>query len=143
MRALAAAVTILLGGCASGVWPSLGWFASVGGLLGTWDEVANFCASGIESGAFGRNTVVWFSHRSGRSHAYQLSTGALDGKLTMVAVERGAPFRRVELRSDRCARFEVHQVPAADGTLGADVELDCETDDHGRVTASLHAASCR
>jgi len=118
----------------------MGNFASTGGLLGAWETTATSCHSGVSTSPMGANTVVWFAHGS-RYSAFQLSTGVISGRMN-VWVQRSAPFRQVDLERSRCARFEVQQRPQPDGTLGADIELDCGAGDGGRVTASIHAASC-
>lgn len=142
--ALAAAATLgvcVLAGCAP-VLPALpmGSFASTGGLLGTWDTTATRCHSGVSTSAGDVITVVRFEH--GRHSSFELGTGAVSGRINMVDVQTSSPYRRVELERSQCARFEVQQRRQPDGTLGADIELDCGTGDGGRVTASLHAASC-
>ena len=53
------------------------------------------------------------------------------------------PFRKVDIGREACTRFEVRHVSLPDGRLGADVELNCDTGDGGRITGSLHALSCR
>jgi hypothetical protein len=122
--------------------PAMGRFSSQGGMLGTWNAEATYCASTIESSPVGRSAVVWFAHKTGRVTTFELSIGEVEGTLNTVAVARVEPSRRVVLRLDHCRRLEVRQHPGVDGALGADVELDCEPAEGGRVTASLHAANC-
>jgi hypothetical protein len=87
---------------------------------------------------FADNHHEWFS----------LSTGKFSGigggpPRDVVIVHRTDPLRQVALRIDSCRRYEVRHVPQPDGRIGADIELDCDTEDGARVTASLHALSCR
>ena len=136
--------TLALTGCASFAGTSrLGTFSSSGGLLGAWATTANYCSSGVSKDRFGTTTIVSFAHKAGRFHPFELTTGAVSGKPGMVLLETGDPFRQLQLDAARCARFDVQQRIQPDGTLGADVELDCDTGDGNRVTASIHAASCR
>jgi hypothetical protein len=128
--------------------PVYGTVASTGGMLGAWSKAANFCSSGVNTtAAFGTTTIVSFGQRGPGGgfvpNDYRLDTGAINGRIVRVAVMTSEPYREVELRPQACARFEVQQHPAPDGTLGADVELDCNTGDGERVMASIHAASCR
>jgi hypothetical protein len=137
LSVLTSIAALALAGCA----PPLGRFASSGGLLGVWNTTANFCASGVTAGADGTTTVVWFS--GGFFSHVELSTGVVAGKLVLVSVQSASPYRKVDLSPEQCTRFEVQQRPEADGTLGADIELDCDGGNGGRITASIHAASCR
>jgi hypothetical protein len=72
---------------------------------------------------------------------FLLSTGKSLGR-ARVFVETFDPLRSVGIRENACRRFEVRHVPQPVGRLGADVELDCDACDGGRVVASLHAQSC-
>jgi hypothetical protein len=115
----------------------LGSFASSGGLLGTWSVSAARCHSGmIDRKPLGPVSIVYFK-RGGD----ELST-TVNSRHTNVWVHRGSPFREVDIAPEACRRFEVRHVMQPDGRIGADVELDCDTGDGGRVTASLHAPSC-
>jgi hypothetical protein len=135
-------------GCAS-ARPVYGTLGASGGLLGQWSRIVDACSSGVDiSAAFGNTTVVRFDHvdprsRHGITDGFEINAGMVNGKLMRVAVQRVDPHREVELRREMCRRFEVELRPQPDGTVGADIELDCDTGDGGRVVASVHAPSCR
>jgi hypothetical protein len=121
--------------------PVHGTVTSTGGVLGAWSKAVSFCSSGVSMvAAVGTITSVSLGNVS---TGVRLSTSAINGKVSRVSVMNFEPFREVELRPEACARFEVQQHPMPDGAFGADVELDCKTDDGARVVASVYAASCR
>ena len=135
---LAGMALMVVAGCGALRGAPLGYVTSSGGLLGTWSETAYRCGSGIESRLSVRSTFVYFK-TVGSS---ELSTGIRSSE-TYVWVRRYNPYREIDVAPESCRRFEVRHVPQPDGRIGADIELDCDTDDGGRITASLHVPSCR
>ena len=134
---LAGMALMVVAGCGALRGAPLGYVTSSGGLLGTWSASAYRCGSGIESRLSARSSFVYFK----RAGSFELSTGILSGE-TYVWVQRYDPFREIDIARESCRRFEVRHVPQPDGRLGADVELDCDTGDRGRITASFHVRSC-
>lgn len=120
---------------------SYGTFASTGGFVGTWSTTASRCSSGESQSA--SETLSWaqFDEPQRRSD-YSLMLQAASGKVFGVVVQRARPFRSVDFTQEQCSRFDVGLRSHADGSLSADVELDCTATDGGRVTASIHCAAC-
>jgi hypothetical protein len=137
-----------LAGCAAPQQSFLGTFGSSGGLLGAWSVRAKACSSSASQDVLGTHTNVTFDERETRRIlGADVNTGVYSGgkfgPRTVVIVDRPNPLRQVALRREACARFEVAHHVQPDGSIGADVELDCDTGDGGRVVASLHASNCR
>jgi hypothetical protein len=137
-----------LSGCAATQQSFLGTFGSSGGLLGAWSVRAKACSSSASQDGFGTHTNVTFDEKqTHRITGADVNTGVYSGgpfgPRTVVIVDHPSPWRQVALRREACARFEVAHHVQPDGSIGADVELDCDTGDGGRVVASLHASSCR
>jgi hypothetical protein len=137
LQALVGIAMIVVAGCSASA--SLGTFASSGGLLGTWSKTSYYCASSITESL---TTMTVVSFADNHHQWFSLSTGKSRGQDT-VFVETSDPLRSVDIHKNACRRFEVRHIPQPGGRLGADVELDCDTGDGGRVLASLHAQSCR
>ncbi len=121
--------------------PSYGTFASTGGMLGTWNATAGHCDSGANQ--MGGDTMSWANFEEGsRGGEYSLRVGAESGKVDSVAIQRARPYRSVDISREQCLRFDAKLRMQSDGSMAADVEIDCIAPDGGRVTASIHDAAC-
>ncbi len=121
--------------------PSFGTIVSTGGLLGSWTFPAGYCqATVLVKGGLRREGFL-FSQRLGAfEHTFTVISES--GRPKGVAIETLSPSRNVVLSPKQCARFDLRVQKSDDGSLGADVEVDCSSGDGGRVTASLHAPRC-
>ena len=121
--------------------PSYGTFASTGGMLGTWNATAGHCYSGANQ--IGDDTMSWANFEEG-SHGseYSLRLGAEAGKVNSVAIQRARPYRSVDISREQCSRFDAKLRTQSDGSMAADVEIECTAPDGGKVTASIHDAAC-
>jgi hypothetical protein len=146
---VALAAFVALAGCAAfAPGPALGTFGSNGGLLGAWSIRAVACSSSAsQDGPETHTNVTFLEKEHHRFLGADLSTGVFSGgpfgSQTVAIVTRPDPLRQVSLSREACRRFEVAHHAQPDGSIGADVELDCDTGDGGRVVASLHGAGCR
>jgi hypothetical protein len=134
-----------VGANASPPGPSLGTYSSTGGLLGAWTVHATSCKSAAMKSANGIRLGAMFnaddSNRGLDGFTFGVRT---EGGTSLIKVFRLAPsLREVQLERKACTRFDVTNRLQPDGSIAADVELDCDAGDGGRVVASLHAASCR
>ncbi len=106
-------------------------------MLGEWSTTANYCATRASW-----TKIVWVAHRSGHYVDFQITLGVSSGKVVMVTMQKSDPRREIQLHPEDCQLFDVRTHVEPDGSLGADVELDCQGGDGARVTAAIHAESC-
>ncbi len=144
---LVGAVSMALAGCASVSGPVLGRFGASGGKVDAWSADAVRCVwSTLSAGPVTMTSVV-FAEKRGRSPSggwvgTVVHSDGRSGPSTFVSAQRPGTFQPAKLHQETCARFEVAHHVQPDGTIGADVELDCDTGDGRRFVASLHAATC-
>jgi hypothetical protein len=121
--------------------PSYGTFASTGGMLGTWNATAGHCYSGANQS--GGDMMSWAKfEEDAHGGGYSLRVGAESGNVDSIGIQRMRPYRSVDVSRDQCSRFEAKLRPQSDGSMAADVEIECAMPDGGKVTASIHDASC-
>lgn len=150
---LVGAVSMALAGCASmpgpvlgRPGPALGRFGASGGQVGAWSAEAVRCVGSATTGPRPMTNVVFAETRRHSFLGGWVGTGIVSdsrsGPSTFVSAHRPGTDLPAKLRQEACARFEVAHHVQPDGTIGADVELDCDTGDGRRFVASLHAATC-
>jgi TPR repeat protein len=121
--------------------PTYGTFASTGGMLGTWNTTAGHCYSGANQ--IGGDTMSWANfEESSHGSEYSLRIGAEAGKVDSVAIQRARPYRSVDVSREQCSRFDAKLRTQSDGSMAADLEIECSMPDGGKVTASIHDAAC-
>jgi hypothetical protein len=140
LMAVASIALAGLTGCAETI---LGNLTSTGGDIGDWNVTANYCSSSVVGRPLGSTSLVWAAHRTGTFSLLRLNTGAVSGRIILVSMETTDPPREIHLHPEDCAHMDIRQPRQPDGSVGLDVELDCRTGDGGRITASVHAESCR
>ncbi len=151
LAGMAAVAWFALGGCVPPPLPppSLGTFASSGGALGAWSTDAYVCSASVGESPIGTTMTVSFTHgREGRGGkwvhdtTFRFSVGEEAGALRLVTVERTGPDRQVQIKPETCTRSEVQLESQPDGSVAATIDLDCDSGDGGRLTASIHAPRC-
>lgn len=140
LAAIVGALSISLAGCAE---PLLGNMWSYGGEIGDWNTTVNYCYTTAHQGTVGSTSLISFAHRTGNFPLMQLNVGSVSGRPTLVTVQTSDPSREIQLHREDCKQFDMRQHRNTDGSIGADVQLDCETGDGWRFTASIHVESCR